>query len=289
MRLLSRLTGAGAALACAIALTGCGSSGTEEPTVFATPISTSSASSETVTETVSETATDTTTAGASASKHAPDCSKQALMDSGFESYMEIVTCEGGFARVAQPQSDNIGIAQWKNGKWDAVAFDSTYTSGSTSGCYTPGLLDGLGVPERVRVFVCDPASIPSSQGGGSSYYLQNGIIVSAGLGEAGEDASYPACDGRAILILDSVVDEGNDGGAMHDIAQQVLMMHPSGKPVRFTVPGACPSLRAQLNGQNIYPIYIDYGSDVDAMCRAKATYGGNGRILSNSAEFVDPC
>lgn len=117
----------------------------------------------------------------------------------------------------------------------------------------------------------------------------DGVITVAGLGEAGEEAAYPACDGRAILILDSVVDEGNGGAAMPDIARQVLMAHPSGKPVQFTVPGACPSLRAQLDGQNIYPVYLDYGADVNAMCRAKATYGGNGRILSNAAEYVDPC
>ncbi|WP_066525439.1 hypothetical protein [Corynebacterium bouchesdurhonense] len=117
----------------------------------------------------------------------------------------------------------------------------------------------------------------------------DGVITVAGLGEAGEEASYPACDGRAILILDSVVDEGNNGAAMPDIARQVLAAHPSGKPVHFTVPGACPSLRAQVDGANIYPIYIDYGSDVEAMCRAKATYGGNGRILGNVAEYIDPC
>lgn len=117
----------------------------------------------------------------------------------------------------------------------------------------------------------------------------DGVITVAGLGETSKDAEYPACDGHAILILDSVVDEGNGGAAMPDIARQVLMAHPSGKPVQFTVPGACPSLRAQLDGQNIYPVYLDYGADVDAMCRAKATYGGNGRILSNAAEYVDPC
>lgn len=113
--------------------------------------------------------------------------------------------------------------------------------------------------------VCDTAAA-QPQAGGSGYYLQDGIIVSAGLGEAGEDAMYPACDGRALL-----------------------MVRPSGRPVRFSVPGACPSLRAQVDGHKIYPVYLDYGSDVDAMCRAKATYGGNGRILSNAAEYVDPC
>lgn len=117
----------------------------------------------------------------------------------------------------------------------------------------------------------------------------DGVIVRAGLGEAGKNASYPACDGRAILILDSVIDEQNDGAAMQDIARHVLAAHPSGEPVQFTVPGACPSLREQLEGQNIYPIYIDYGSDVSAMCRAKGLYGGNGRLLNNDPEYVDPC
>ncbi|QYH19226.1 hypothetical protein JKI95_08425 [Corynebacterium aquatimens] len=188
-----------------------------------------------------------------------------------------------------------------------------------TGCYDRAKAKELAIPAAIqkRMFFCDqdestlvpggnqgsqnqanqqnqasqqnqaqPAN-PAPQGGAT--YFQNGIILSAGLGEAGEDASYPACDGRTILILDSVIDQGNDGGAMNDIARQVLIQHPSGQPVRFTVPGQCPSLRAQVDGNNVYPIYIDYGTNTSAACQAKATYGGNARVLSNRAEFVDPC
>lgn len=281
MQLLTRVAGAGAVLACAVSLAGCSSAGIEEPTFTATPISTSPPA------TSSPSAASAVTV-ASTSNSAPNCTKQVLIDSGIASHFEMGACEGGFASISQPQTDNIGIVQWRGGKWEQVAQDSEYTSGSSSGCYSRGLLDDLGVPESVRVAVCDSVATPA-QAAGSDYFLQNGIIVAAGLGEAGEKASYPTCDGRAVLILDSVIDHGNDGGAMHEIAQQVLTVHPSGNPVRFTVPGACPSLRAQVDGQNVYPVYIDYGGDVDAMCRAKATYGGNGRILSNAAEYVDPC
>lgn len=192
MRFLARFAGTAAALACAVSLAACGPADIEEPSVRATPISSSpsSASSE------------------SSEASAPS-------------------------------------------------------------------------PQTVTETVSETASAAAAQA--------DGVITVAGLGEASKDAEYPACDGRAILILDSVVDEGNGGAAMPAIARQVLMAHPSGKPVQFTVPGACPSLRAQLDGQNIYPVYLDYGADVDAMCRAKATYGGNGRILSNAAEYVDPC
>jgi|GEM_PF-2254515 len=64
--------------------------------------------------------------------------------------------------------------------------------------------------------------------------------------EAYEDASSPACDGRNILILESIVNYGNREETQFQIAQQVLMQHPSSLPVHFTAPGQCPSLTPLL-------------------------------------------
>lgn len=88
----------------------------------------------TVTETATAAEASGTTTVASTSTNAPDCSKQALIDSGFEAHFEVVACEGGFAHVAQPQTDNMGIVQWQRGKWETVHQDSEYRTGSTSGC-----------------------------------------------------------------------------------------------------------------------------------------------------------
>lgn len=114
-------------------------------------------------------------------------------------------------------------------------------------------------------------------------------IDAAGRGEWVEEVSTPACDGRNILILDSIIDYGDRDDTINRIADLVMFADPSGKPRRFMAPGHCPSLRGQVDGNDIYPVYLDFGSDVDGMCAAKASQGGNGRVLSNRNEYVDPC
>ena len=294
-----------AAILTAGSLTGCSSSENElaEPTQTAAP-----STSTTATTTTSAEKTETSSA-----QSQPVCD-DALLQDDFPD-MRFSECEGGYAFIGVPHTDHTAIVHWTGSRWEPLPTQGEAYSAlhGMTGCYDRAKAKELGIPAAIqkRMFFCDqdestlvpggnqgsqnqasqqnqaqPAN-PAPQGGAT--YFQNGIILSAGLGEAGEDASYPACDGRTILILDSVIDQGNDGGAMNDIARQVLIQHPSGQPVRFTVPGQCPSLRAQVDGNNVYPIYIDYGTNTSAACQAKVTYGGNARVLSNRAEFVDPC
>lgn len=129
-----------------------------------------------------------------------------------------------------------------------------------------------------------PDSNKSDSDSGYSYDRvkdNEGYITNVGLGEAGKKASYPACDGRYILIVDSVIADGGDSDTFSKLAQSVLMGEPS--PREFTVPGQCGSLRKSVHGADIYPVYVDYGSDKAAACRAKATYGGNVRPLIDDA------
>lgn len=95
-------------------------------------------------------------------------------------------------------------------------------------------------------------------------------------------ASVPSCDGRGILILDSFVETAQPQQGIADLLD-------SNPGAEFATPGQCPSLRASLDGARVYPIYVDYGHDTAALCQAKASRGGNARVLSNAAEFVDPC
>lgn len=95
-------------------------------------------------------------------------------------------------------------------------------------------------------------------------------------------ASVPSCDGRGILILDSFVETAQPQQGIADLLD-------SNPGAEFATPGQCPSLRASLDGARVYPIYVDYGHDTTALCQAKASRGGNARVLSNAAEFVDPC
>ena len=131
----------------------------------------------------------------------------------------------------------------------------------------------------------------SNEGNGGANYSQvknsDGYFINVGLGEAGKEASFPACDGRYILIVDSIIDEAGDSDTFHRLAMAALT---ASTPAReYTVPGRCASLRKKVDGNVIYPVYLDFGADKSAMCAAKSRYSGNGRTLNNSGDFTDPC
>ena len=91
------------------------------------------------------------------------------------------------------------------------------------------------------------------------------------------------CDGRGVLIIHSIVDTGQDIAAE---ARSVLTANPGAQLLQ---PGACSSLRASLDGNDVYGIVIDYGFDTDRLCRAAASIGGNPRTMNNSGDFTSPC
>lgn len=121
----------------------------------------------------------------------------------------------------------------------------------------------------------------------SSISKSDDFIAAVTRDGASKEASFPACDGRNILILMSVIDEHGAEETYNHLAEAVLTGSPADK--EFTVPGQCSSLRKSVDGNLIYPVYLDFGSDEAGMCAAKARYGGNGRTLNNSGDFHDPC
>lgn len=247
----------------------------------------------TVTKTASETTTEAaeTTSISTSAQAEPDCSNVALQRSpGFEKMEFFEGCEGNFARAGMPLSDHIELVQWDGSIWKAVPADGVWDGrGLQKQCYNPGRLEELGVPERIadkerRCGEYGPGETPPNKKSDSGY------ISAVALGESGAKyASEPACDGRGILIVDSVVDYGDRDDTLRRIAFEALAADPTGRSREYTYPGQCPSLRKQVDGNDIYPVYLDFGQDTDALCRAKATYGGNARVLSNREEFLDPC
>lgn len=121
-------------------------------------------------------------------------------------------------------------------------------------------------------------SSDSSDSGSSGY------ITSVSTDSGVVRASTPACDSRGILILESVVVQ--PGVDAEGAIATSLAKHPGSE---FTIPGACPSLRAQLKGADIYAVYFDYGKDLGRLCSAATNTGGNARVLSNRHEYVSPC
>lgn len=255
------------------------------------------ATTESATGSFAESAPGASTSNGSTSAPAapPDCSDAALQRSpGYEDFEMRGECEGGFARPGVPNSDVIKLVQWDGSIWHRVPADGEWDGlGMSAPCYNPGHLEELGVPERFankekQCGVYGPGETPPNKV--SAAPAGAGYIPYVGLGESTPKyASQPACDGRGILIVDSIVDYGDRDDTQRRIAFEALTADPSGKTREYTFPGQCPSLRKQLDGHDIYPVYLDYGSDTDALCRAKANYGGNARVLSNREEYVDPC
>lgn len=151
------------------------------------------------------------------------------------------------------------------GKPDSATSESTRTV--TSGTTAPRSTTPRSTTPRT-----------TGSGGGS------GFVTEVDSGGRTVTASAPSCDGRGILILESVVEE--PGVDTADAIAAALERYPGSA---FTTPGHCPSLRASLDGADVYPVYVDHGGDTSALCADKAARGGNARVLSDRNEYVDPC
>lgn len=97
------------------------------------------------------------------------------------------------------------------------------------------------------------------------------------------------CDGRGVLIVASVVDDGS--APVQQRIDDARSSHPGAKSL---APGACGSLRASYNGQKVFPVVVDYGRDTAGLCRAYANAGGDvsvadPRILDNDPTPKNPC
>lgn len=127
------------------------------------------------------------------------------------------------------------------------------------------------------------AGAGASSGQPSAYIGASGLVGGVRTADGAlVTASAPPCDGRGILILDSYVEGPNPQQGIADL----LDTHPGAE---FATPGQCPSLRASLDGARVYPIYADHGHNTAALCRDKAARGGNARLLTPAAEYIDPC
>ena len=97
----------------------------------------------------------------------------------------------------------------------------------------------------------------------------------------------PQCDGRAVLIVQSVM--ANSGNVAGEI-NAALANNPSAV---LYPPGVCPSIRGSVGGTEIHPVVVDYGNNLSGLCAAEAAAGdanvSNARILDQSANQESPC
>ena len=155
---------------------------------------------------------------------------------------------------------------------DEPSMTAMPTTESAESAVSSSSTEATKTPETTETTTTEASESESTEPAEKENYIRE-----VGLGEAVQEASFPECDGRYVLIVDSVIADGDEQSTMRKIADAVMFADPEGK--EFTVPGQCASIRKQVNGNDIYPIYLDFGSDKDAACRAKSTHGGNVRPL----------
>ncbi|ACR17437.1 hypothetical protein ckrop_0676 [Corynebacterium kroppenstedtii DSM 44385] len=229
---------------------------------------------------------------------ASDGDKKASTDRCDESYLrknisemtgehEVVYCSGDWLLFGAPRSDGLNHYHWSNGHWSKYERDGV--SGiSGYGCYLSSRLDADHVPSEIRskFTECGPDDTSkSNESSSSSNTDSNGYISSVTVSGRTVRASSPACDGRNIVIKDSIVDTNKDATAGN--ISRVLVANPGSE---FMTPGHCSSLRGQLNGDDIYPVYEDFGSDRSAMCQeAGSRSNWYPRTLNDRGDFSSPC
>ncbi len=213
-----------------------------------------------------------------AEKEQDHCTIQSIQQSpGFSRTDTIVECQGNWAYAGIKQTDAVHLLYWTGDKWERYGADGkTFTDFS---CYDKKKLINAGAPPSIinRVTLCrNGGSDPSASNSSTD------LVVDTADGAVAN--SHLNCDGSYILILDSViVNQGED--ATKKIAA-ALDLNPGAS---FAKPGACPSLRAQTDGADIYPVFLDFGSDTTRLCSEKAQRGGNARELNTTGKMLDPC
>lgn len=97
----------------------------------------------------------------------------------------------------------------------------------------------------------------------------------------------PQCDGRGVLIVQSVF--GDSG----DVAGEINAALANNPGAVVYPPGVCPTIRGSVGGVDVHPVVLDYGNDFAGLCAAEAEAGdpnaGNARSLDQSAVQESPC
>lgn len=140
----------------------------------------------------------------------------------------------------------------------------------------------------------DKMSAEQSEGGAPTEQKEDAPVESAPVGldvnlpaamrEAGLTPAQAVCNGKPVLIVESVLDDGSGTQAAARLPE-VFAMYPGSV---FYLPGACPSLRGVYEGQDVYPVVQEFDS-VASLCEAWAARGGNPRLLNDDTSYFSPC
>ncbi|MDY6050371.1 MAG: hypothetical protein SPI77_07480 [Corynebacterium sp.] len=229
----------------------------------------SSAVATPTTSTVTETPSATPETQAPAVATTGDCHDLAVLDHFAPA--SVMYCDGQWLHVGKLQTDRLGLFSWTGTQWSRYEHDGTTLTGF--GCYDRAGLVQAGAPEELigDLLLCEPESAAPAP---ARTQVDDGDFL-----------SYAACRGEYALIVESVLINPGDMNYQQTVLNAIAR-HPGSTS---TYPGVCQAFRSTVNGQTIYPIYIDYGSDLAGACAAEYRGEGNARRLVQSAEWSSPC
>lgn len=109
----------------------------------------------------------------------------------------------------------------------------------------------------------------------NAYYVQTANHVAP---------SEPECDGRGVLIVSTV------RLMSEDVPSELTKALEATPGAEFTYPGQCASLRTREGIDALYPVYLDFGDDIEGLCAAVDKHpGANARLLTNENDYGTPC
>ena len=199
---------------------------------------------------------------------------------------DVEKCDGTWAAAIQHGTDWSIPLHWTGSEWEEYTPDKDNIYSPIGGrCYSDERMQRDGVPEDTqRMFGrCTPASEAKKHPNNNN---SGGTITSVSVNGSTRSIRNVTCDGDYVLIVQLVIDQ--PGG---DTKSKLRSALASNSDAYYTYPGACPSLRKKdSNGNLVYPVLVDYGTDRDAVCEAASrTSGAFPRRLNNDDSYSSPC
>lgn len=238
-------------------------------------------------ETSDEAAPTTTEKAAAKSAKIGDCAPEAL---GADiSNPTTYYCDGQWHFLGDYGTDLFVLVRWSGEEWAQYVYDGEYGSVNTVSCFDKGNLENAGAPQglidKLSKYhkLCEDDQPQEDKHRSADSSDSDDDSKPQGR-HSGDWLLYPSCAGEYVLIVDSVLVYPGDNP--QDLVQASLDAHPGSTS---TYPGVCGAFRAKAEGADVYPVYIEYGTNLSGVCAAEARGEGFARKLTQAADYSSPC
>lgn len=186
-------------------------------------------------------------------------------------------CDGQWLLTGEEGTSFHHLFYWVGSEWSSYAPDGELPQ-SQMKCFDKSKLEQAGAPSGLISTMRDNQMFCKKEASS-----QPPASTVSGL-QKGDWLPYPQCDGRYVVIVDSV--SVYPGENPRDAVYRSLDAHPG---AQSALPGFCDSLRASYDGATVYPIYVDFGNNRASACAAQARGAGYARKLQQVADYSSPC